>query len=367
MNTQKLNFQETFQKKHLDFGPPSQYFGDIHHQQPWMMRTTTQQHQNLDHARSPSTILSRFESPASAFYATERYMGFCQYDSQAAGNNCSQFSRTCDSSQQFHLYQSPGENFSVLSAEQAVPLEIPWNFYKSPEASCINPLGKQYSGPFDEHQDHRVSNDGYGLTSLSQQGYASHQEKQSPRFSSSSSFSTGPVITNKTRIRWTQDLHEKFVECVNRLGGADKATPKAILKLMDSEGLTIFHVKSHLQKYRMAKYVPEFPEGKLEKRSSLNDLPQIDVKATLQIKEALQLQLDVQRRLHEQLEIQRKLQLRIEEQGKHLKMLFDQQQKASKDHSKPQNLEKVPEDDPPFNFEGIEFSTSENSGNSHFT
>ncbi|KAK9196481.1 hypothetical protein WN943_004609 [Citrus x changshan-huyou] len=328
MNTQKLNFQETFQKKHLDFGPPSQYFGDIHQQQPWMMRTTTQQHQNLDHARSPSTILSRFESPASAFYATERYMGFCQYDSQAAGNNCSQFSRTCDSSQQFHLYQSPGENFSVLSAEQAVPLEIPWNFYKSPEASCINPLGKQYSGPFDEHQDHRVSNDGYGLTSLSQQGYASHQEKQSPRFSSSSSFSTGPVITNKTRIRWTQDLHEKFVECVNRLGGADR---------------------------------------KLEKRSSLNDLPQIDVKATLQIKEALQLQLDVQRRLHEQLEIQRKLQLRIEEQGKHLKMLFDQQQKASKDHSKPQNLEKVPEDDPPFNFEGIEFSTSENSGNSHFT
>lgn len=139
----------------------------------------------------------------------------------------------------------------------------------------------------------QVSNDGCGLTSLSQLSYTSHQEKQSPRFSYSNSFSTGSVITNKTRIRWTQDLHEKFVECVNRLGGADskfwylfnfvswrnkiyflfifplfligwltaEATPKAILKLMDSEGLTIFHVKSHLQKYRMAKYVPEFPEG----------------------------------------------------------------------------------------------------------
>jgi SHAQKYF class myb-like DNA-binding protein len=56
-----------------------------------------------------------------------------------------------------------------------------------------------------------------------------------------------PNCVNKTRIRWTQDLHEKFVECVNRLGGADKATPKAILKRMDSDGLTIFHVKSHLQ------------------------------------------------------------------------------------------------------------------------
>ncbi|XP_059669841.1 myb family transcription factor PHL5-like [Cornus florida] len=43
----------------------------------------------------------------------------------------------------------------------------------------------------------------------------------------------------------------------------------------------------------------------------------------MQIKEALQVQLDVQRRLHEQLEIQRNLQLRIEEQGRQLKMMFD--------------------------------------------
>lgn len=47
-------------------------------------------------------------------------------------------------------------------------------------------------------------------------------------------------------------------------------------------------------------------------------------------------------------------------------MLFDQQQKASKDHLKPKNLEIEPEDDPPFDFEGIEFSIAENSGNSHF-
>lgn len=28
------------------------------------------------------------------------------------------------------------------------------------------------------------------------------------------------VLSSKTRIRWTQDLHQKFVECVNCLGGA---------------------------------------------------------------------------------------------------------------------------------------------------
>ncbi|WVZ87580.1 hypothetical protein U9M48_034194 [Paspalum notatum var. saurae] len=141
----------------------------------------------------------------------------------------------------------------------------------------------------------------------------------------------GQGAPSKTRIRWTQDLHERFVECVNQLGGADKATPKGILKLMNSDGLTIYHIKSHLQKYRIAKYMPaSTSEGKQEKRAAGNDAQNLDPSTGVQITEALRVQLDVQRRLHEQLEIQRNLQLRIEAQGKKLQKMFEEQLKASR-------------------------------------
>ncbi|KAM5586547.1 putative transcription factor KAN4 [Rosa sericea] len=63
-----------------------------------------------------------------------------------------------------------------------------------------------------------------------------------------------PYVRSKApRIHWTPDLHRCFVHAVDILGGEDRATPKKILRIMNVKGLTMNHIKSHLQMYRNMK------------------------------------------------------------------------------------------------------------------
>ncbi|CAI9760217.1 unnamed protein product [Fraxinus pennsylvanica] len=149
--------------------------------------------------------------------------------------------------------------------------------------------------------------------------------------SSGNNANNNPNLASKQRLRWTHELHERFVDAVAQLGGPDRATPKGVLRVMGVQGLTIYHVKSHLQKYRLAKYLPDSSSdgGKAEKKESGDMLSSLDDSSGMQINEALKLQMEVQKRLHEQLEVQRQLQLRIEAQGKYLKKIIEEQQRLS--------------------------------------
>ncbi|KAL2525227.1 HTH myb-type domain-containing protein [Abeliophyllum distichum] len=51
----------------------------------------------------------------------------------------------------------------------------------------------------------------------------------------------------KQRRCWSRELHRRFVNALQQLGGAQAATPKQIRDLMQVDGLTNDEVKSHLQ------------------------------------------------------------------------------------------------------------------------
>lgn len=138
----------------------------------------------------------------------------------------------------------------------------------------------------------------------------------------------------KPRLRWTQDLHERFVDAVTQLGGPSKATPKAIMRTMNVKGLTLFHLKSHLQKYRLGKQSgKDFSEGckdgisgsyLLESPGSDNPSPKLptsDTNEGYEIKEALRAQMEVQSKLHLQVEAEKHLQIRQEAERRYMAMV----------------------------------------------
>ncbi|KAM7488762.1 hypothetical protein LguiB_026246 [Lonicera macranthoides] len=167
------------------------------------------------------------------------------------------------------------------------------------------------------------------------------------------------VLTSdpKPRLRWTSELHERFVDAVTQLGGPDSESNtednhenhgserpyplpfevtsseipagKEFLQGLDRELQGWYGLQ--LSVLPLSCIAENQDTGSSTSASSrmmaqnLND--------GYQVTEALRVQMEVQRRLHEQLEVQRRLQLRIEAQSKYLQSILEKACKALNDQA----------------------------------
>ncbi|KAK3432340.1 hypothetical protein EUGRSUZ_E04231 [Eucalyptus grandis] len=145
----------------------------------------------------------------------------------------------------------------------------------------------------------------------------------------------GPVPRADLRSQAPAPLDDRSPRALRRrrpqLGGAGKATPKAIMRTMNVKGLTLFHLKSHLQKYRLGKQsgkegadAPKDGSYLLENPGSGNStpsLPSSDLNENYEVKEALRAQMEMQSKLHLQVEAEKHLQIRQEAERRYMAML----------------------------------------------
>ncbi|MED6180275.1 hypothetical protein PIB30_008774 [Stylosanthes scabra] len=128
-----------------------------------------------------------------------------------------------------------------------------------------------------------------------------------------------------------------------------EATPKSLMRVMGIPGLTLYHLKSHLQKYRLGKSQLQLEiSSDNNKPEDCREMKNIDdpcrsreasigiqneMTESMQIAEALQMQMEVQKKLYEQIEVQRHLQLKIEAQGKYLQSVLHKAQETLAEYS----------------------------------
>lgn len=152
----------------------------------------------------------------------------------------------------------------------------------------------------------------------------------------------------KPRLRWTPDLHDQFVDAVTKLGGPHKATPKSVLKVMGLKGLTLYHLKSHLQKYRLGQQSKKQNGSQMKTEStgprnsyvryslhcskaSTSDTSLFTGNCDLRdapVTEALRCQLEMHTKLQDQLQVEQILQTRIEAQAKYLQSILNKAQQG---------------------------------------
>ncbi|KAM1373575.1 hypothetical protein ACFX2I_024263 [Malus domestica] len=109
----------------------------------------------------------------------------------------------------------------------------------------------------------------------------------------------------RPRLQWTPELHTRFVDAVNQLGGPHKSTPKKVQQAMGIQGITLFQVKSHLQKYRLGRYSGKewtegtricMPSDELVKAAADEERIRMQIEASFRAGRQLQLWQDAEQR-----------------------------------------------------------------------
>ncbi|CAH8349829.1 unnamed protein product [Eruca vesicaria subsp. sativa] len=143
---------------------------------------------------------------------------------------------------------------------------------------------------------------------------------------------------SKPRLRWSYELHQRFIDAVNQLGGPNKATPKALMRVLEIPELTLYHLKSHLQKYRLGiseTFIGNKQDAaKFQESQSQKDFgDQLDNIVTKEKDDEPNKNLQTKEAIHEQIE--RKLQVRIEAQGKYLQSVIMKAQETLSRYKSP--------------------------------
>ncbi|CAI0389694.1 unnamed protein product [Linum tenue] len=111
-------------------------------------------------------------------------------------------------------------------------------------------INDTHQGKSDTYND-SVNHHGFSCTNKRGGGNRSSSDGPAESNGNGGNNNGGSQGQRKARRCWSPDLHRRFVNALQMLGGSQVATPKQIRELMKVDGLTNDEVKSHLQKYRL--------------------------------------------------------------------------------------------------------------------
>ena len=177
----------------------------------------------------PAFAQSCVGSSTAAFYAAENLLGTTQFDCAPLGMFPAATTRTpFRSSAESELYLPQEPSLMLRAADQSSSVRT---YYVRPQRRDAAELPLRAPAP---QQQERAHHDGLFANTGASSSLPSQMEQHLPARSLVSapatvSHASGCAVrpatppASKTRIRWTQGLHERFVECVNQLGGANSA------------------------------------------------------------------------------------------------------------------------------------------------